>query len=503
MNNMDEERGQGTEAETALPGRVRARKGKRKERKRYFNQLVLESEQSASEEEEEEEPVKAVEVIDLTSDNEAESSSKHETLDLTGAKSSTKACSEFFQQQLTYQPQAQQSFPEASRVPPHERIPPPTIITQPYFSVPAHNPPESPFIRFPPESYKRPLVASERRVFPLPRATATKRAIAKVDPPAKGGPKRCGNYYEDFDKGVKDPIKLPFPIQNKILTQLQRLLEKACFMFTKEHDPEQCTKQGWDCPEAIEVNYWVSEVNKSWPEALRKKVMELNGKRPGDWARIAKCASHIRHAAVHRHILCLQTLMEAAKDAIRFCEYLDLPNGLTLTVKAIRMNLAETREEYKYRMEIADKARLDELASIDAAMEEERKALMEITLRLDKLKARRKELTEASPPGPDSATLLNELGNSLNKKLDDLADSQVQARTQFNTNATGKNDGDADRDLAERLNRTMKSPLDSVFHPTGRRKLFMDSEEEGGSEYGVDSVMGASSEPARKKVRDA
>ncbi|KAI6758628.1 hypothetical protein HG530_010868 [Fusarium avenaceum] len=55
------------------------------------------------------------------------------------------------------------------------------------------------------------------------------------------------------------PLYLPFSTQHRLMTHLQHKLEVLCFSFGQQHIPEKLRAEGWDCPEAVELDVWTEE----------------------------------------------------------------------------------------------------------------------------------------------------------------------------------------------------------------------------------------------------
>ncbi|KAH7245519.1 hypothetical protein BKA59DRAFT_544769 [Fusarium tricinctum] len=55
------------------------------------------------------------------------------------------------------------------------------------------------------------------------------------------------------------PLYLPFSAQHRLMIHLQHKLEALCFSFGQQHIPEKLRAEGWDCPEAVELNVWTAE----------------------------------------------------------------------------------------------------------------------------------------------------------------------------------------------------------------------------------------------------
>jgi hypothetical protein len=45
-------------------------------------------------------------------------------------------------------------------------------------------------------------------------------------------------------------------LSSSITTGLRELVEEACFVYAQTHFPQLLARNGWDCPEAVELTEW-------------------------------------------------------------------------------------------------------------------------------------------------------------------------------------------------------------------------------------------------------
>jgi hypothetical protein len=50
------------------------------------------------------------------------------------------------------------------------------------------------------------------------------------------------------------PVYLPFRTQHQLLVKVQAVLEEACYTFGQKTIEDVLHKEGWDCPESVELN---------------------------------------------------------------------------------------------------------------------------------------------------------------------------------------------------------------------------------------------------------
>ncbi|KAK2591914.1 hypothetical protein QQS21_010388 [Conoideocrella luteorostrata] len=105
---------------------------------------------------------------------------------------------------------------------------------------------------------------------------------------------------------------LPYDAQYSMLSQMQQVLERACFRFFQDNLPAILLKNNWDCWEAAELNFCV------------KELAQHPSKLPGFQAarsdisisKMVASLTELRNCAVHRHRLTgsqLNTFLEISE----------------------------------------------------------------------------------------------------------------------------------------------------------------------------------------------
>ncbi|OAL61912.1 hypothetical protein A7C99_6483 [Trichophyton rubrum] len=107
----------------------------------------------------------------------------------------------------------------------------------------------------------------------------------------------------------------PFQIQHLVLTNIQTLLEQACFDFASKWAPELISTEMWDCPEAIELSKWTLVLNK----VIHKiPINAFNAEEYPNIRAILHSGYEIRNIAVHRKRVSLQKLEDITQAAVLF-----------------------------------------------------------------------------------------------------------------------------------------------------------------------------------------
>ncbi|OBS21750.1 hypothetical protein FPOA_08087 [Fusarium poae] len=116
--------------------------------------------------------------------------------------------------------------------------------------------------------------------------------------------------------------------QTRLLSKIQTLLEHACFRFAKQYLPHILIENEWACPEDGELNIWIYHLTIHGLNLLDYGITEpINN--------VLHSAKNIRHDAVHRNKVVVDTLAIYLDHAVALCTALEGQKDL-YQVKAIR-----------------------------------------------------------------------------------------------------------------------------------------------------------------------
>ncbi|GFF32099.1 hypothetical protein IFM58399_03104 [Aspergillus lentulus] len=165
----------------------------------------------------------------------------------------------------------------------------------------------------------------------------------------------------ETETGVNNPIPSLYPVyihyrsQHLITTGIQRLVEEACFVYAQSHFPQLLARNGWDCPEAVELTEWTKLLPRYMGEmATTKKKCEL-----------FHLLCELRHSAVHRLRKTAGGVERLAQNAQVFLEALDDSNR-SERVSMLRRELSMAIEELKRKKDFLEGRYLGELKEIQA-----------------------------------------------------------------------------------------------------------------------------------------
>jgi hypothetical protein len=140
----------------------------------------------------------------------------------------------------------------------------------------------------------------------------------------------------EVDSSSVLPVYLPFPAEHMLMEKLQRILELACYQFGSRALPNVMQRQGWDCPESIELSEWVKLVGRE-----KDVVWEGSGELTED---LLQSIAAIRHAAVHRLRTNSAGLEQFLADAERLAAVLG-DDTFTQAISQLRLDTHATLTE--------------------------------------------------------------------------------------------------------------------------------------------------------------
>ncbi|RGP81305.1 hypothetical protein FLONG3_449 [Fusarium longipes] len=132
------------------------------------------------------------------------------------------------------------------------------------------------------------------------------------------------------------PVYLPFTVEHMLMEKIQKTLELACYQYGLKFLPNLMQKQGWDCPEAVELTKWTKLFARKG-----NLVWEGSGQ-PSK--QLLQSIATIRHAAVHRLRINSVGLERFLTNAENLAEVLGNDQFIQ-TISQLRLHTQETRNE--------------------------------------------------------------------------------------------------------------------------------------------------------------
>ncbi|KAM0298195.1 hypothetical protein ACHAPM_008893 [Fusarium culmorum] len=158
----------------------------------------------------------------------------------------------------------------------------------------------------------------------------------------------------EIDNSSVYAVYLPFPAAHMLMEKLQKTLELACYQFGLRALPSLMRKQGWDCPQAGELNKWTKIFGRT-----ESVVWEGSGKPSKE---LLRSIAAIRHATVHRQRTNSAELERFLADAETLTGALG-EKEFTQAISQLRMDTQETLAELIHNKEMSQ-------AKLERAQEE-------------------------------------------------------------------------------------------------------------------------------------
>ncbi|KAH6954693.1 hypothetical protein DER45DRAFT_570892 [Fusarium avenaceum] len=217
------------------------------------------------------------------------------------------------------------------------------------------------------------------------------------------------------------PLYLPFSAQHRLMVHLQHKLEAICFSFGQKHMPEKLRTEGWDCPEAVELNVWTNEFREARP--FKERVPKRRR------SALLDQVANIRNYAVSRTRIDFAELRNALSAAVHLAILLgedwSMFGKLREEVVSTNKWLAEEKEQLQKRLDAklgviaAARAKVDTLEEVTRAafdkglLKRQNMAHAKILMAIEKVEADQLvEVTDCSVT-PSSLDWVNGLENSL------------------------------------------------------------------------------------------
>ncbi|PVH69905.1 hypothetical protein DL98DRAFT_438000 [Cadophora sp. DSE1049] len=115
------------------------------------------------------------------------------------------------------------------------------------------------------------------------------------------------------------PVYIPLQTQHRLLVKVQATLEDACYAFGHKMMDGILLKEGWDCPESVELNIWARVFRCNEDKFDAEKLVELGKPFP----ELLDSIAQLRHTAVHRVRVSANKLQQFIAEAESLAIILD------------------------------------------------------------------------------------------------------------------------------------------------------------------------------------
>ncbi|KAK5019734.1 hypothetical protein BJ546DRAFT_1057918 [Cryomyces antarcticus] len=178
------------------------------------------------------------------------------------------------------------------------------------------------------------------------------------------------------------PVYLPLKTQHQVLVKVQGVLERACYSFGQKTMRDILEKEGWDCPEAVELNRWPRLFLLHQDQFAADEIDELGNAFP----QLLDSIAQLRHTAVHRVRVTVHRIEQFMIDSESLAKLLQ-EDTCAKTLSRLRRETQLSVDELKRNKDLLE-SRLAEtvkkIAAQRAQLEQLERTAMEDMLREDK-----------------------------------------------------------------------------------------------------------------------
>ncbi|EXA41672.1 hypothetical protein FOVG_10139 [Fusarium oxysporum f. sp. pisi HDV247] len=217
---------------------------------------------------------------------------------------------------------------------------------------------------FPEEQVQR-LEEGQGLITEIPVTEESQPGDSECNPPegAAGGPDTGEVENSRHSQTLQDRrlfTCLPVRPQQRLMSQLQLILEHACFTFGQREMKKKLDKWQWTCAEAAPLTSWIHLF-------MAEKTFQTQGNAES-LSELLRSVARIQHIAVHRDIVDLDKVNELLSSADEFVRLLNTP-VYENAVKPLRKDIEAVLLTMNRNAASAQKEADKKLAEIEAQRE--------------------------------------------------------------------------------------------------------------------------------------
>ncbi|KIW40879.1 uncharacterized protein PV06_06492 [Exophiala oligosperma] len=145
------------------------------------------------------------------------------------------------------------------------------------------------------------------------------------------------------------PVYLPYQTQHRLLSKVQGILENACYDFGSREMKDIIEKEGWDCPECVELNVWARTLLVK-KDLFPPVDLENLGQQ---FSELTNSISQLRHTVVHRLRINANGLERFLADAEALTKLLHDDNS-TRSLARLRRDTQTSIDELKRNKDLLE-----------------------------------------------------------------------------------------------------------------------------------------------------
>ena len=147
--------------------------------------------------------------------------------------------------------------------------------------------------------------------------------------------------------------------------KVQAILENACYAFGHEKMGDVLQKEGWDCPESVELNIWARVFRHNEDRFDAEKLLDL-GK---PFSELLDSIAQLRHTAVHRVRVSANKVCQFMTEAESLANILH-NDTCARTLSRIRREAKQVIDELGRNKDLLESLLNEKLQEIDAQRRE-------------------------------------------------------------------------------------------------------------------------------------
>ncbi|KAH7393723.1 hypothetical protein BKA64DRAFT_626071 [Cadophora sp. MPI-SDFR-AT-0126] len=161
------------------------------------------------------------------------------------------------------------------------------------------------------------------------------------------------------------PVYIPLQTQHRLLVKVQATLEDACYAFGHKMMDGILLKEGWDCPESVELNIWAWVFRCNEDKFDAEKLVELGKPFP----ELLDSIVQLRHTAVHRVRVSANKLQQFIAEAESLAIILD-NNTCARLLSRLRQEAQQVIDDLGRNKDLLESMLKKKLQEIDAQRRE-------------------------------------------------------------------------------------------------------------------------------------
>ena len=161
------------------------------------------------------------------------------------------------------------------------------------------------------------------------------------------------------------PVYIPLQTQHRLLVKVQAILEDACYVFGHRMMAGILSKEGWDCPESVELNIWARVFRSNEDKFDAEKLADLGKPFP----ELLDSIAQLRHTAVHRIRVSAIKVQQFIAEAESFAFILD-NNTCVRMLSCLRQGSQQVIDDLGRSKDLLESLLKKKLQDIDAQRRE-------------------------------------------------------------------------------------------------------------------------------------